>query len=190
MNKSASNKDKTMAERSDHTLVDQCLQGDNKAFNVLVNRYELKMYRTVLGIVNDSELAKDVTQAGFLKSWENLDTFNPEYKFYSWLYRIMINEALNMKRAEKKHTSLSIYRPERSEEDTPYHELAKKEENVLLLKAIESLPLDSTIVLYLRHFEELSYNEIADILEIEAKTVKSRLYSARILLREKLFGRE
>lgn len=186
MNKTASDKDKTMAEGSDHNLVDQCLQGDNKAFNVLVNRYELKMYRTVLGIVNDSELAKDVTQAGFLKSWENLSTFNPKYKFYSWLYRIMINEALNMKRAEKKHTPLSIYR---SEEDTPYQELAKKEENSLLLKAIESLPLDSTIVLYLRHFEELSYKEIADILEIETKTVKSRLYSARILLREKLFDR-
>lgn len=175
-----------MAERSDHYLVDQCLNGDNKAFNTLVKRYEMKMYRTVSGIVNDSELAKDVTQAGFLKSWEKLNTFNPEYKFYSWLYRIMINEALNMKRSQKNHAVLSIYR---SEEDTPYQELAKKEENNLLLKAIESLPLNSTVVLYLRHFEELSYNEIADILEIEAKTVKSRLYSARILLREKLFDR-
>ena len=176
-----------MAERSDHELVNQCLQGDNKAFDTLVKQYELQMFRIVFGIVNDAELAKDVTQAGFIKSWENLRTFKPEYKFFSWLYRIMVNEALNMKRNKKKHAVLSVYR---SEDDTPYQELAKKEENGLLLKAIESLPVDSTIVLYLRHFEELSYKEIADILEIEVKTVKSRLYSARIMLREKLFDRK
>ncbi len=175
-----------MAERSDLDLVEQCLQGDNRAFDLLVKRYELIMYRTVSGIVQDSELAKDVTQAGFLKSWENLPTFNPNYKFYSWLYRIMINEALNMKRGQKNHAVLSIYE---SEENTPYEELEKKEENGTLLKAIESLPLNSTVVLYLRHFEELSYDEIADILEIDSKTVKSRLYSARILLRKKLFDR-
>lgn len=175
-----------MAERSDHDLANQCLKGDNRAFDMLVRRYELQMFRIAFGIVNDAELAKDVTQAGFIKAWENLRTFNPEYKFFSWLYRIMLNEALNMKRNKKKHAVLSIYK---SEDDTPYQELAKKEENGLLLKAIESLPIDSTIVLYLRHFEELSYKEIADILEIEEKTVKSRLYSARMLLREKLFDR-
>lgn len=175
-----------MINRSDHQLVKQCLDGDNKAYDLLVRRYEAQMYRTAFGIVNDGDLAKDVTQAGFIKSWEKLRSFKPEYKFYSWLYRIMINEALNVKRDKKKHAVLSIYR---SEDDTPYQELAKKEENGLLLKAIESLPVDSTIVLYLRHFEELSYKEIATILEIEVKTVKSRLYSARILLREKLFDR-
>lgn len=174
-----------MADWSDHDLVNQCLQGDNKAFDMLVKRYELQMFRIAFGIVNDAELAKDVTQAGFIKSWENLSTFNPEYKFYSWLYRIMINEALNMNRRKKKYAALSIYK---SEDDTPYQELAKKEENGTLLRAIESLPLDSTIVLYLRHFEELSYQDIADILEIEPKTVKSRLYSARMLLREKLIN--
>jgi RNA polymerase sigma-70 factor, ECF subfamily len=172
-----------MAEWTDHELVNQCLQGDNKAFDVLVKRYELQMFRTAFGIVNDAELAKDITQAGFIKSWENLRTFNPQYKFYSWLYRIMINEALNMKRRKKKHAALSVYR---SDDDTPYQELEKKEENGTLLRAIESLPPDSTIVLYLRHFEELSYKEIAGILKIEVKTVKSRLYSARMLLREKL----
>ncbi len=173
-----------MAERSDFELVNQCLEGDNKAFDLLVKRYELQMFRTAFGIVNDAELAKDVTQIGFLKSWENLRTFNPKFKFYSWLYKIIINEALNMSRRQKKFQVLTLYK---SDDETPHEIMTRKEDNGLLMKAIESLPVDNKIVLQLRHFEELSYKEIADILNIETKTVKSRLYSARMQLRSKLY---
>ncbi|CAN5254111.1 RNA polymerase sigma factor RpoE [soil metagenome] len=175
-----------MAERSDYELVNQCLEGDNRAFDLLVQRYEVQMFRTAFGIVNDAELAKDITQAGFLRSWENLQTFNPKYKFYSWLYRIIINEALNMSRRQKKFQVLTLYK---SDDETPYEVMTRKEENGSLMKAIESLPVDCKIVLQLRHFEELSYKEIADILNIETKTVKSRLYSARMQLRSKLYNR-
>lgn len=172
-----------MAEASDNELVEKCLQGDNKAYGLLVKRYQLTMYRTALFIVKDTELAKDVTQNGFIKSWEKLRDFNPEYKFYSWLYRIIVNEALNKVRQIKNLESISN---QSSDGDTPYKELIKKEENRQLYEAIESLPSEFSSVIYLRHFEELSYREIAEVLEIEEKTVKSRLYGARMKLRESL----
>jgi len=175
-----------MTNSSDHELVKQCLNGDNKAFDILVRRYEVQMYRTAFGIVNDGDLAKDVTQAGFVKSWEKLRTFNPEYKFYSWLYRIIVNEALNRSRNHKKYEALSLYQPDGN---TPYAQLLNKEENRMLLESVNSLPADYRVVIQLRHFEELSYKEIADALDIEVSTVKSRLYSARIMLREKLYNR-
>lgn len=176
-----------MVNRSDVELVNQCLGGNNKAYDLLVKRYELQMYRTAFGIVKDPDLAKDVTQNGFLKSWEKLHSFNPNLKYYSWLYRIIVNEALNTVRRKKKFGKLTLMQ---SDEDNPQQKLMKKEQSNSLMKVIESLPVDYNIVLQLRHFEELSYQEISEILEIEIKTVKSRLYTARMHLREKLYDRQ
>ncbi|MCC5941857.1 MAG: sigma-70 family RNA polymerase sigma factor [Balneolaceae bacterium] len=175
-----------MAEASDEELVEKCLLGENSAFDTLVKKYELSMYRTALGIVNDSDLARDVTQAAFLKSWEKLSTFNSEYKFYSWLYRIVIHEALNTNRDSKKTAPLRLYN---AESESPYEKLLRKEEYKGLMKAVETLSDDYKVVIQLRHFEELSYQEISDILKIEVKTVKSRLYTARLQLRKKLYNR-
>lgn len=175
-----------ITKRSDNELVEQCLKGDSQAFNYLVERYEVQMYRTALGIVNDVELAKDITQTGFLKSWQKLHSYNSEYKFYSWLYRIIVNESLNRVRGKDNHLS---FNGQLSNEDTPYQQMVKKEENRTLLNCLESLPVDYRVVIQLRHFEELSYKEIAESLDIEIKTVKSRLYTARMQLREKLFER-
>lgn len=173
-----------MVEASDKELVEQCLQGNNRAFGILVERYQLPMYRTALSIVKNREIAKDVTQNGFIKSWEKLQSFNPKYKFYSWLYRIVANEALNNLRSKKNFEKLSSHR---SENTTPFADVIKKEENRLLYKAIEALSEEFSSVIYLRHFEELSYKEIAEVLEIKEKTVKSRLYGARMKLRESIF---
>lgn len=173
-----------MVRASDNELVEKCLQGNNGAFNELVDRYQLTMYRTAFSIVKNPEIAKDVTQDGFIKSWENLGSFNPKYKFYSWLYRIIVNEALNRVRQNKNFESISN---QSSDGATPFKELIKKEENRQLYEAIESLPAEFSSVIYLRHFEELSYREIAEVLDIDEKTVKSRLYGARMKLRESLF---
>ncbi|MDX1640071.1 MAG: sigma-70 family RNA polymerase sigma factor [Balneolaceae bacterium] len=173
-----------MAQPSDNELVELCLEGDNTAFNMLVERHQLTMYRTAFSIVKSTDLAKDVTQNGFIKAWEKLHSFNPKYKFYSWLYRIIVNEALNKVRNTKNFERLSV---NKSDEKTPYQQIIKKEENRKLYRAIESLPTEFSTVIYLRHFEELSYEEIAEVLEIDKKKVKSRLYGARMKLRAILF---
>jgi RNA polymerase sigma-70 factor (ECF subfamily) len=172
-----------MVETEDNKLIAMSLRGDNSAFDVLVKRYELQMYRTALGVVKDREAAKDVTQSGFIKCWKKLDGYNSKYKFYSWLYRIIVNEALNYVRDKKPHTNLRLHH---TDGNNPFLMLQKKEENKGLVRAIEDLSTDYRIVIQLRHFEELPYKDIAHILNIEEKTVKSRLYSARIQLREKL----
>lgn len=173
-----------MVRASDNELVDQCLLGDNRAFDLLVERYQLTMYRTVLSIVKDPNLAKDVTQNGFIKSWEKLALFDSKYKFYSWLYRIIINEALNEVRDQKNFESFSTTQ---SDGISPIYQMIKKEENRQLYQAIENLDTIYRSVIYLRHFEDLSYREIAEILEIDENKVKSRLYSARMKLREIFF---
>lgn len=173
-----------MAGASDKELVKQCLLGNNSAFDELVDRYQITMYRTALSIVKDSEVAKDVTQNGFIKSWEKLESYNPEYKFYSWLYRIVRNEALNKVRDVKNTESISFAA---TDGETPFHKVIKKEENRQLYEAIEALDQKFSSVIYLRHFEELSYKEIADVLDIDENKVKSRLYGARMKLRESLY---
>lgn len=173
-----------MAGASDKELVKQCLQGNNSAFDELVDRYQLTMYRTALSIVKDTETAKDVTQNGFIKSWEKLDSYNSDYKFYSWLYRIIMNEALNKVRSEKSTENISSTE---TDGDTPFHKVIRKEENRQLYEAIEALDEKFSSVIYLRHFEELSYKDIAEVLDIDEKKVKSRLYGARMKLRESLF---
>lgn len=175
-----------MTEISDRELVAKTLNGDNSAFDQLVLRYQLAMYRTALNIVQDAEIAKDITQIGFVKSWEKLHTYDINYRFYSWLYRIIINESLNHNRGSKKMELISSH-PKQSE--TPHSRLEEKEDRRKLHDSIELLTNDQKIVIHLRHFEELSYREIADILEIDEKTVKSRLYGARMKLREILTGR-
>lgn len=172
-----------MADVGDYDLIKRCLNGDNSAFDLLVKRYERQMYRTAWGIVKNSESAKDITQSGFLKCWRKLDTYNPDFKFYSWLYRIIVNESMNHLRDNKDHSPLSLYH---SSKDNPYLKLLKKEEYRALAKNIGELSTEYRLVIQLRHFEELSYKEIAEVLGIETKTVKSRLYTARIQLREKL----
>jgi len=175
-----------MGNSEDIKLVQESLKGDKKSFSVLLRKYELPMYRTALGIVNDSELAKDVVQNGFIKAWEKLHTFNPRYKFYSWLYKTIVNESLNTLRSSNIFEKFST---QESSIDNPYQELMKKEENKTLLDAIDNLPSDYKLIIQLRHFEDMSYKELAEILEIEEKTVKSRLYSARLLLRKKVFNK-
>ena len=172
---------------ADKILVEKCLSGNSRAFTELVEKYQLQMYRTALGIVGDVETAKDVTQSAFIKSWEKIDSYNPKYKFYSWLYRIVVNEALNTIRAKKDHQELIN---QQSASANPYETLVSKEKKQKLLDALASLTTDYRIVIHLRHFEELSYSEIAETLDIEVKTVKSRLYSARMELRNKLVSKD
>ncbi len=170
-----------MAGKSDQELVVECLNGDNGAFDQLVLRYQLPMYRTALGIVKDPDTARDIIQIGFVKSWEKLASYNSSHQFYSWLYRIIINESLNHIRSARK---MELVSSSQEDDQTPYLIMVDKEEHRRLHEAIAQLGDDQRIVLQLRHFEELSYRDIAEVLEMDEKKVKSRLFSARMKLRE------
>jgi RNA polymerase sigma-70 factor, ECF subfamily len=171
----------------DPALVQRCRAGDRRAFERLVERYQRTVYNAALRMLHDPQDALDVAQTTFLKAFEHLADYDPRYKFYSWLYRIAVNESLDALGTRRPFQELDGAEPD----DAPGPE--REAEGVQTREAIEaalmrlSPELRSAIVL--RHFMQLSYQDMADVLALPEKTVKSRLYSARQLLREQLLRR-
>lgn len=172
-----------MTEVDDPDVVRRCLAGDTRAFSELVARYSAPVFGVAFRITGSRQDAEDVTQTAFLKSFERLPTFDPKYRFFSWIYRIAVNEALNLGRSRKPAEDLDDQLP--AENLSP----EQREREELLRAGLQELPPDYRAVVVLRHFEEMSYDEIAGVLDIPAKTVKSRLFTARMQLREILVNK-
>ncbi len=167
-------------------------KGDRKAFEAIVDRYQKAIFNVAYRMVNDYEDAMDITQLSFIKAYENLDKYDPSRKFFSWLYRITINEAINYITKNKRHSRLS-YDPSlanepRSHGVSPEEHLSQSETDALLQGSLMQLKFDYRVVLILRHFMSFSYREIGEIVELPEKTVKSRLYTGRQLLKDILVG--
>jgi RNA polymerase sigma-70 factor (ECF subfamily) len=171
-------------EESDIALVNRVLGGDPPAFAILVERYQGVLFNLALRMVGDYDDAQDVTQSAFVKAYRKLDTFDSRHRFFSWIYRITLNESLNARNAKRSFDSIpdSIAAPE----PDALEEIARDERRRQLNSAIRDLPELYRRVVELRHRSELSYREIAEALEIPEKTVKSRLFSARRRLAEAL----
>jgi RNA polymerase sigma-70 factor (ECF subfamily) len=169
----------------DAGLVRQSLAGETEAFGLLVQRYQHVMYTVALRMVGNPEDARDITQDAFLKAYRQLATFDPNYRFFSWLYRIVINECLNMIRARHPQEPLDLTV---TAAGNPFESVLARQRFDQIEAAMLQLPPDYRSVVVLRHFAEQSYAEISAVLEIPEKTVKSRLYSARQLLGEMLLG--
>jgi RNA polymerase sigma-70 factor (ECF subfamily) len=168
---------------SDNELVDLCMEGDHRAYDTLVRKYQQVLYVTACQITGDQVAAKDVVQNVFIKAWQKLATFDKRFRYFSWLYRITVNESLNHKRDNHAGEELPV---DLSHESDPHQDMEATESNLRLQEAIEQLPLEHRMVLYLKYFDDLPYRDIAYILEIDENLVKSRLYTARIRLRELL----
>lgn len=188
----------TVAEVFDEApLVDRARSGDTAAFSELVNRYERKIFRLAKHITQNDEDAEDVLQETFLKAYSHLESFQGHSKFYTWIVRIAVNEALMKLRKRKSSRTISLDEPTDTGEDTMVREIAVWEENPeqkysrdelreILDKAVESLKPAFRTVFVLRDIEEMSTEETASALDISIPAVKSRLLRARLQLREKL----
>ena len=175
-----------MTELTDLEIVNQCLDGNVRAFGVLVDRYQNVLYTAALRMVNDRQDAEDIVQTAFTKAYEKLGNFNAKYKFFSWLYRITINETLNFIKKRKRQEPLLD--PVMSTRQSPEDYVGDSERQKNMQQALMQLKPDYRAVILLRHFEHHSYHEISEMLNIPEKTVKSRLFSARQLLREILIN--
>lgn len=175
-----------MIEDGDIQLVERGRRGDRDALEQLVTRYQGPVYNAVFRIVGNRDDAADLTQVAFLKVFENLDGFKPQFRFFSWLYRIAVNEALNFVRANVRmqHDGAMDDRP--AEGGDPAQAAFQDEIGDQVQAAMMKLQAEDRAILTLRHFSERSYRDIAGILDIEEKTVKSRLYTARQRLRDVL----
>jgi RNA polymerase sigma-70 factor (ECF subfamily) len=173
-----------MNKDRDSALLDECKRGDRKALDSLVRRYERPIYNAAFRMLGNPDEAADVMQTTFLKAFENLDRFNPKFKFFSWIYRIAINESINQlnRRGRTEPLAESLASGARGpDERLDAGRMGRQVQAVLM-----TLQEDHRAVLVLRHFSECSYRQIGEILQIPEKTVKSRLFTARQLMKQKL----
>ena len=179
------------------TLVQRAREGDDSAFAELAKHYEGKIFRLALHITQNREDAEDVLQEAFLKAYEHLDQFKGDSKFYTWIVRIAVNQALMKLRRRKTDKSVSLDETIDTGEDTVTREIAawgenpeqrfsREELSEILESAIESLSPTYRSVFLLRDVDDLSTEETAEALGLSVPAVKSRLLRARLQLREKL----
>ena len=179
------------------SLVRAAKQGDVAAFEELVRRYDRNVFRIANHITHNAEDAEDVVQDAFLKAYQTLDRFQEQSKFYTWLVRIAVNEALMKLRRRRSDKTVSMDQDIETEEDTIPREIAdwspnpeqqyKQEElRDILTKTIQGLPPSFRTVFVLRDVEGLSTEETAEALDLSVPAVKSRLLRARLQLRERL----
>ena len=178
-------------------LVRAAKAGDISAFEQLVRRYDRNVFRIAQHITQNREDAEDVVQDAFLKSYENLKNFQEQSKFYTWLVRIAVNEALMRLRRRRPERMVSLDEDVKTEEDSmprevadwtpnPEQQYSQEELREILQRTIQGLPSSFRTVFVLRDVEGLSTEETAEALGLSIPAVKSRLLRARLQLRERL----
>lgn len=177
------------ARESDEALVARVQQGDKRAFDLLVLKYQHKIFAIISRFIKDSAEVQDVAQEAFIKAYRAMGNFRGESAFYTWVYRIAVNTA-------KNHLVSRGRRPPSSDIDvdeaeyfvggegfkdigTPENELMKDQLEQVVFKAIQGLPDDLRTALTLREMDGLSYEEIAEVMECPVGTVRSRIFRAR-----------
>jgi RNA polymerase sigma-70 factor, ECF subfamily len=184
---------------SDEAVVARILSGDEEQFGLLVRRYQTRLHAHVTKMIGHRDDALDLTQEIFLKVFQALPRFNPEYKFSTWLFRIAGNAAIDhLRRKRPKIVPLEIPDPEAqgrvssteysSSDLDPFGALRNVERGRAISRAIADLPLEFRELIALRHFAGLSYEEIAEVKEMPLGTVKNKLFRARAVLKERLAG--
>ncbi|MDH3443011.1 MAG: sigma-70 family RNA polymerase sigma factor [Deltaproteobacteria bacterium] len=181
-----------MAEVSDWALVEKCQAGDMSAFQELISRYQQKIYMVILGLLRNREDTLEVAQEAFFRAYRKINSFQGGSSFYTWLYRIAVNVAIDAQRRQKRNPlefreSMDGIMEERNEvAKDPSADVHDKELRAKLNQAINELSPDHRAVIVLRTLEGLSYKEIGETLGCSEGTVMSRLHYARKKLQEKL----
>jgi RNA polymerase sigma-70 factor (ECF subfamily) len=181
----------------EQALVQAAKAGDVGAFEQLVKRYDRNVFRIAQHITQNREDAEDVVQDAFLKAYGNLEQFQGQSKFYTWLVRIAVNEALMKLRRRRPERMVSLDEEVKTDEDSMPREVAdwspnpeqlysQSELRDILGKTIQGLPPSFRTVFVLRDVEGLSTEETAEALDLSIPAVKSRLLRARLQLRERL----
>lgn len=186
-----------LSDLPDAELIVRVQKGDRNAYRPLVERYQNRVHAMVYGMVRDQEEARDIVQNAFIKAYQNLGTFRIESSFYTWLYRIAMNLAIDQCRMTRRRRTSSFeetvaHRDEDGQilelhhTDNPHKALARKEMQSRIFAAMEELTEEQREVVLLREVEGLSYKEIADSMDIPEGTVMSRLFYARKRLQQAL----
>ncbi|MEJ7860837.1 MAG: RNA polymerase sigma factor [Pyrinomonadaceae bacterium] len=179
---------------TDEQLVEIAVGNNPEAFGEIVKRWERKIFALCFGMLNREDEAKDAVQETFIAAFRNLKNFRGDAKVSSWLHRIAVNQCLTTKRRTKSRAESFIDDDESSNEQifvapakiSPSRTTEQNERLKFVQKAVQSLPIDLRQIVVMKEFEDMTFQEIADVLEIPLSTVKSRLYTALKQLRMKL----
>jgi RNA polymerase sigma-70 factor (ECF subfamily) len=165
----------------DRALVRRFLDGERAAGDELVNRFHRSLFNVALRMLGNVQDAEDVTQTTFGNAFAALESYDPKYRFFSWIYRMTVNESLNTLKRRREVVSLDATFDVPAADGPPESDAEERVGRALL-----ELKPDDRAVVVLRHFVSFSYEEISDVLDVPVKTVKSRLFTARERLRESL----
>ncbi len=169
-------------------IIEQVRKGQVDQYSLLVERYQNPVFHVILKIVHNEEDARELTQDVFVRSYESLCQYNPDYKFFSWIYRIAINQALLFVKRKKKSVPVEAIRNKAEPPTGPDEDTTSRNES--LNKSVNRLDKKYRSVILLKYYAGLSYPEIAVALNIPEKKVKSRLFDARQILRKELVETE
>ncbi|HCY75796.1 MAG TPA: hypothetical protein DHV28_07725 [Ignavibacteriales bacterium] len=169
-------------ENEDFKLVSDCLSGNGRSYEVLVEKYHKIIFRLANKFAKDFDDAEEITQSVFVKAYENLKDYNPKYKFFSWLYRITVNESINFEKRKKSVEKISEnFRSVNDDPDKIYDNNALSD---VITDALMELDMLYRMPVVLKHFLDYSYKELSYLLGVPEKTVKSRLFTGRQLLKD------
>lgn len=184
--------------KADHILVSELKNRDEDAFRELIDMYQDRIYNTCIGFVRDPDDADDLTQDVFIEIYSSIGKFRGEAKLSTWIYRITVNKSLEhirkMKRKKKSgfilwsHDEDSDFSVEVPDFDHPGILVENKERARILFRAIEKLPENQKIAFTLHKVEDLSYEQISDVMQKSLSSVESLMHRAKINLRKKLYN--
>jgi len=175
-----------MEKDKDSVIVEQVIGGNIEAFGHLVKKYQNPIFNLITKMTNSSDEAEDLLQTVFIRAYENLSGYNPDYKFFSWIYRIAVNETINYLKSKRKIVPLTedLIVDVAGEDET---ENSFTERKVQLM--VNQLKEEYKVLITLKYFQALSYEDISQITGIGIGMVKSRLYMARNILKEMILKR-
>lgn len=176
-------------EQDDVQLVTASKNGDQDAFSLLVQRYQRRVFNLVFRMLQNYEEASEITQEAFLAAWQGLRSFRGEARFSTWLYRIAYNCALKQlelrKRDQALHLALQAEQTFEDDDQQAAH-LTALDSQEIVQQQLSQLPPKYRIVLILRHLQDMTYEEMAEVLTMPIGTIKTHLFRARNLLKERL----
>ncbi len=181
-------------EKSDAYLVRKSQEGDLKSFELLIIKYQRRIFNVIFRIVRDRDVVEDLVQETFLNAFNSIKGFKGGSSFYTWIYRIAVNVSINFLSKRKKASFVeeevmeteAVTERAVSGEVTPERKALDRESGLAISKAIESLPDDIRTAVTLREYEGLSYEEIAEIMDCPIGTVRSRIFRGREMLKKML----
>ncbi|MGE4319803.1 MAG: RNA polymerase sigma factor [Deferribacterales bacterium] len=178
----------------DSAIIEKVLGGDTASFEMLILKYQSRLFATSMNVVKNRELAEDITQEAYLKAFQKLDTLKDREQFFPWIKRIALNIALNHFEKEKR-----VMDVENDDEEGSFfdkitsgesaEDLTLKEELHKYVRGfVEALPDKLRVVILLREVEDMSYEEISEMMNIPLGTVRSRLFNARQIIKDRLIN--